>query len=146
VPRCYLLALCSGSALDQHSNNVSLFNLVEQINFQPRATPAPGTLIPLEVHAYFHFAASEIGFTFEVRFVLQSLETGLESFSDTFRYRSATPRYRTRTLGLPLPPVSGSYELRLDWRMSGADSWTREALSWPIAIVEAAPSTPRITH
>lgn len=146
MPRCYLLSLCSGSSLDQHSNNVSLFNLVEQINFQPGATPTPGSLIPLEVHAYFHFASNEVGFTFDVRYVLVSTETGLESFSDTYQYRSTTPRYRTRTLGLPLPPVSGTYELRLDWRLGGAIAWTRESLGWPIAIVEASPQPPRITH
>jgi hypothetical protein len=141
-----VLSLCSGSSLDQHSNNVSLFNLVEQINFQPGTAPAPGTLIPLEVHAYFHFAASELGFTFEVRFVLVSMDTGLESFSDTYPYRSTTPRYRTRTLGLPLPPVSGTYELRIDWRLSGSTTWSRESVAWPIAIVEASPQAPRITH
>ena len=32
MPSCYLLAVCGGSSLDQHSNNVTLFNLVEQIN------------------------------------------------------------------------------------------------------------------
>jgi hypothetical protein len=125
---------------------VSLFNLVEQINFQPGATPTPGSLIPLEVHAYFHFSSNELGFTFDVRFVLVSTETGLESFSDTYQYRSTTPRYRTRTLGLPLPPVSGTYELRLDWRLGGAGAWTREALGWPISIVESSPQPPRITH
>ena len=146
VPRCYLLSLCSGSSLDQHSNNVSLFNLVEQINIQPGAAPAPGTMVPLEVHAYFHFAPNELGFTFEVRYVLVSMGTGLESSSDIYNYRSMTPRYRTRTLGLPFPPVSGNYELRLDWRASESKSWSREALCWPIAIVEAAPQQARVTH
>jgi len=146
VPRCYLLSLCSGSSLDQQSNNVSLFNLVEQINFQPGTAPAPGTLIPLEVHAYFHFAPNELGFTFDVRFVLASLDTGLESSSDIYKYRSTTPRYRTRTLGLPFPPVSGIYELCLDWRASESNAWTREPLAWPLAIVETTPQPPRITH
>ncbi len=141
-----MLGLCSGSSLDQYSNNVSLFNLVEQINFQPGTAPAPGTLIPLEVHAYFHCAPNEIGFTFEVRYVLVSMETGLESPSDTYKYRSTTPRYRTRTLGLPLPPVSGNYELRIDWRVSDSGAWTREVLSWPLAIVDAVPQQPRVTH
>ena len=27
MPRCYLLLSCSGSAVDQHTNNVTLFNL-----------------------------------------------------------------------------------------------------------------------
>jgi hypothetical protein len=146
VPNCYLLTLCSGASLDQHSNNVSLFNLVEQINFRPGTTPEPGTLIPLEVHAYFHFARSELGFSFDVRFVLVSVETALETSSDTFNYRSSTPRFRTRTLGLPLPPVVGAYELRVEWRVVGSHAWTREPLVWPIALVEMSPEPPRITH
>ena len=146
MPRCYLLSLCSGSALDQHSNNVSLFNLVEQINFRPGTTPTPGTLIPLEVHAYFHFAPSERGFSFELRFVLVSMETSLETSSDTFSYRSMTPRFRTRTLGLPLPPVVGAYQLRVEWRATGSRVWNREPVAWPIAIAEMAPEPPRVTH
>lgn len=141
-----MLSLCSGSSLDQYSNNVSLFNLVEQVSFQPGAAPAAGTLIPLEIHAYFHFAPNELGFTFEVRYVLVSLETGLESSSDVYKYRSMTLRYRTRTLGLPLPPVTGNYELRLDWRPSETSSWTRESLAWPVTIAEASPQQPRVTH
>jgi hypothetical protein len=123
-----------------------LFNLVEQINFHPGTAPAPGTMIPLEVHAYFHFAANELGFSFEVRYVLVSMETGLESSSDAYKYRSTTPRYRTRTLGVPFPPVSGNYELRLDWRVTESSTWTREALAWPLAIIEAVPQPPRVTH
>ncbi len=146
VPTCYSLTLCSGSSLDQHSNNVSLFNLVEQINFRPGTMPAPGTLMPLEVHAYFYFKPSELGFSFDVRFVLVSTDTSLETSSDIFNYRSATPRFRTRTLGLPLPPVIGAYELHVDWRVAGSVSWHREPLAWPIALVEMAPEPPRMTH
>ena len=56
MPRCYLLTLCSGSALDQQSNNVTLFNLVEQLNVPPGVPPPPGGVIPLEIHAYFTVA------------------------------------------------------------------------------------------
>lgn len=146
MPSCYLLTLCSGSSLDQHSNNVSLFNLVEQINFRSGTTPTPGTLIPLEVHAYFDFAPNEFGFSFELRFVLVSMETSLETPSDTFSYRSMTARFRTRTLGMPLPPVVGAYQLRVEWRTTGTHVWSREPLAWPIAIVETSPEPPRVTH
>jgi len=146
VPRCYLLTVCSGSSLDQHSNNVTLFNLVEQINLKPDALPPPGTLIPVEVHAYFQCDAIELGQSFEVRFALVSMQTGLESLSDVFTHRSTTPRYRTRTGGLPLPPVSGSYELRIDWRLVGSSTFTRDNVSWPINLVEHEAQSPRITH
>lgn len=146
MPRCYLLTVCSGSSLDQHSNNVTLFNLVEQINLKPDAEPPPGTLIPVEVHAYFQCDATELGSEFELRFALVSMQTGLESVSDVFTHRSTTPRYRTRTGGLPLPPVIGSYELRLDWRLSGTSQFVRDSASWPLQIVQVEAPTNRVTH
>ncbi len=146
VPRCYLLTICSGSSLDQHSNNVTLFNLVEQINLRPNAEMPPGTLVPVEIHAYFQCEARELGVEFEVRFALVSLETGLESMSDVFVHRSATPRYRTRTGGLPLPPVAGAYELRIDWRRRGTSNFTRDPVTWPVHIAEQAEETQRVTH
>lgn len=146
MPRCYLLSLCSGSSLDQHSNNVTLFNLVEQINLRPDNPPPLGTLLPVEVHAYFTCNPSEVGSEFEMRFALVSLDTELESLSDVFTHRPPTPRYRTRTLGLPLPPTVGRYALRLDWRMAGLESWTRDSAQWPLSIVEQEPPRPRITH
>lgn len=146
MPRCYLLTVCSGSSLDQHSNNVTLFNLVEQINLKPNAEPPPGTLVPVEVHAYFQCAPVELGQNFEVRFALVSMATGLESFSDVFTHRSTTPRYRTRTGGLPLPPVCGGYELRVDWRLPGSSTFTRDSVSWPIYLVEPEVQAPRVTH
>ncbi len=144
MPRCYLLALTSGSSLDQLSNNVSLFNLVEQINVPPDAPPPPGGVLPLELHAYFSFAASEHGQAFELRHVLVA-STGLETMSDVFEHRSSTTRLRTRTLGVPLPPVHGQYELCVDWRWSGTESWHREALTWPLTIAPLE-QRPAVTH
>lgn len=146
MPRCYLLTVCSGSSLDQQSNNVTLFNLVEQINLRPNSEMPPGTLIPVEVHAYFQCDARELGVEFDVRFALVSLDTGLESLSDVFVHRSATPRYRTRTGGLPLPPVPGAYELRIDWRRRGTANFTRDTVVWPMHIAEQAEEAPRVTH
>lgn len=146
VPRCYLLTVCSGSSLDQHSNNVTLFNLVEQINLKPNSELPPGTLVPVEIHAYFQCEPRELGAEFEVRFALVSLDTSLESLSDVFVHRSATPRYRTRTGGMPLPPVAGNYELRIDWRRRGTTNFTRDPLAWPVNIAELAPEAPRVTH
>jgi len=146
VPKCYLLTMCSGSSLDQHSNNVTLFNLVEQINLQPGSQPPPQTLIPVELHAYFRLSPPEVGHEFEIRFALVALDSGLESYSDVFVHRSATPRYRTRTLGLPLPPAPGGYELALDWRLRGSETWDRGPLTWPIMVATAEPPGPRVTH
>jgi hypothetical protein len=138
VPKCYLLTLTSGSSLDQYSNNVTLFNLVEQINVPPQAEPPPGSLLPLEIHAYFQLLPHEISLSFEVRFVLVA-STGQEISTQSFTHKSLTPRYRTRAFGLPVPTVMDQYELKVDWRLTGHEGWTRDAASWPLTVVENTP-------
>jgi hypothetical protein len=144
MPKCYLLTVSGGSSLDRYSNNVTLFNLVEQLNFPKDQPPAPGTVLPLEVHAYFELLPEETTQRFEMRFSLVAT-TGLETVTDAFSHRASTPRYRTRTMGLPLPPVVGHYELCVDTRPEGSDSWQRDRLRWPLVITELEPR-PSVTH
>ena len=113
MPRCYLLTLASSSSLDQQSNNVSLFNIVEQLNLPRGVEPPPGALLPIEIHAYFLLDPAELNQRFEMRFVLVA-SSGLESSSDAFPHKSATLRYRTRTMGTPIPPIADNYQLRVD--------------------------------
>lgn len=144
MPHCYLIALAAGSSLDQQSNNITLFNLVEQVNIPPGVTPAVGTRIPLEIHAYVRLEPQEIGQPFEMRFALVSA-TGLETFTDPATHRSASSRLRTRALGVPFPPDMGHYNLCVDFRRLEEDEWTRDRVSWPIAFLPAE-SKPRVTH
>lgn len=144
MPSCYLLAVCSGSSLDQNSNNVTLFNLVEQLNIPPNAPPPPNNVLPLEIHAYFQLAPEEVNEAFEVRFAMVS-DAGLETYTDPFKYKSPAPRFRTRTLGLPFPPALGNYLLRVDHRREGTGQWRRDTASWPVTIVEHAPK-PAVVH
>jgi hypothetical protein len=130
------LTLCGGSSLDQQSNNVTLFNVVEQLNVPANEEPPPGLVLPLEIHAYFQLGPSEMNHEFYVRFALVA-SSGLETFTDAFQHRSSTPRYRTRTMGLPAPPVAGHYELRIDWRQTGTQDWRREPIAWPLVVAEA---------
>jgi hypothetical protein len=139
-----LLTLSSGSSLDQQSNNVSLFNIVEQLNLPRNVEPPPGALLPLEIHAYFHLDASELNQRFEMRFALVA-SSGLETLTDAHAHKSPTLRYRTRTMGLPVPPIADSYQLRVDLRAVGSEQWTRDALAWPL-IVAQAEARPAITH
>jgi hypothetical protein len=111
----------TGSAIDRQSNNVSLFSLVEQINLPPNSPPPPRGLLPVEIHAYFQLADSDVNRDFELRFALRA-ETGLETLSDVFRHRITAPRFRVRTLGLPYPPVMGQYSLQVDVRVLGESS------------------------
>jgi hypothetical protein len=139
-----MLAISAGSSLDQQSNNITLFNLVEQINFPKNAPPPAGSLLPLEVHAYFQLDRGEVNQRFEVRFVLVA-DTGLESPTEPFNHRSTTSRYRTRTFGVPMPPAAGSYELRVDSRPVGSEDWQRDLVRWPLVVTHTEPR-PAVTH
>ena len=145
MPRCYLLSLCSGSSLDQGSNNVTLFNLIEQINLQPNAKPPPNGAIPAEMHAYWELEPQEQNQDYQMRFVLIALESGLESPTDPVQHRINTPRFRTRALGLPFPPVVGHYELRVEWRIEGQD-WQRDVARWPLIVAQAQPRPATTVH
>ncbi len=144
MPKCYLLAIGSGSSVDQHSNNITLFNMVEQLNFPRHNWPPPGALLPLEMHAYLRLDASEVNQQFQLRFVLVG-ETGLETPTNAAPHRSTSMRYRTRAFGLPAPPGPGSYALRVDFRANSDAPWTRDPLSWPVLVVESEPR-PTVTH
>jgi hypothetical protein len=144
VPSCYFLSVCAGSSVDQHTNNVSLFNLVEQINVPAGAPPPPQGVVPLELHAYWQLDSDVTTEDFEVRFVLVA-STGLETSSTTYRHRAVHGRFRTRTVGLPYPPVLGHYTLRVDWRYREEQPWHREGVSWPVMLQELD-RKPRVTH
>ncbi len=144
MPKCYFLTLCGGSSLDQQSNNVTLFNVVEQVNLQPGAEPPPGAYLPLEVHAYFLVSPIELSQTFDVRFALVA-STGLELLTDATSHKSPTPRFRTRALGLPAPAVPGNYQLCVDIRQPGTDSFMRETLFWPLVVARLQPR-PTVVH
>ena len=144
MPKCYFIALCAGSSLDQHSNNVSLFNIVEQVNLQANVDPPPGAFLPLEVHAYFILGPGEQSQPFEVRFALVA-PSGLELLTETSQHKSSTPRYRMRSFGLPAPIVPGDYQLCVDVRRTGTEAFTREALNWPLVVARLEPR-PSVVH
>ena len=127
MPDCYLLAVCSGSALDQSSNNFSLFGLVEQL--QVREAPS---VLPLEVHVYWEFEPAELNEEFEMRLVL--IRDGRDlSTSAPIPFHSATPRFRIRLAGFEAREP-GSFHLKVDWQRPGSSNWNRMAISWPIQV------------
>lgn len=144
MPHCYFLTVCSGSSVDQHTNNPSLFNLVEHISIPPDAQRPPSGTIPLEVHAYWKIEPAELNVDFHVRFVMVA-STGLETPSMAFKHRSSTPRFRTRTIGLPFPPIADEYRLCIDWSFDGEDNWHRQGQAWPINI-RVVERKPVVTH
>ena len=140
-----MLCACAGSSVDQQTNNVSLFNLVDQVRVAPRALTSGRAVVPVEAHAYWRFAHEEVGREIEVRYVMTNEATTLETFSDSVKHRVVTLRMRSRLVGIPLPPVADDYALGVDWRWVDGDRWTREVQIWPMRIREATPR-PRVTH
>jgi len=143
MPRCYSLTVCVGSSLDQHTSNISLFTLVEQVNVAPGAPPPPHGSLPLEIHCYFRMQDQELGREIFMRFVLLG-HNGLATYSDVHRHRPTGIRFRTRTMGVPFPPSPGHYDLYVEFRSADSD-WTRDSLSWPISLVETRPPS-AVTH
>lgn len=146
MPRCYLLVIAAGSSLDQSSNNVTLFNLVEQLNVPEGVPIAAAQVVPVELHAYWRFELTELPCDLETRFVLVSLENNLEVPSDIVRHRAVTAQLRTRLSGLPLPPAPGDYVVNVDWRKSESAEWTRDRAAWPLRVVERSPPRPQTLH
>ncbi len=144
MPHCYHLCLCAGSSLDQQSNNITLFSLVEQVNVPAGAGAHPGTKIPLEIHAYLKLEGSELGHEFSMRYVLVGT-SGLETYSDPAVHKSSTVRLRTRSVGIPFPPALGHYELMVEFQTNPGDVWRRDEASWPISFLEMS-SKPQVTH
>ena len=132
MPHCYLLTTCNGSSVDQQSTNVSLFSLVENVSVPASATQRPNSLLPLEVHAYWRVGPTETKAPFQARFVMVNTTTGLETSGPVLNHRPVVARFRTRTLGVPFPPVLGEYTLHVDRRATDEDPWSREAVGWPI--------------
>ena len=130
MPRCYLVIVCSASSLDVDSNNLSLFNLVERVQF--RAGALAQLIMPLEVHACWSFSGDERDRDYEARWVVCGAD-GVEVVGKTFPLRTATPRFRMRMFGIGIPSVSGECAVRTEWRaLEGG--WTREPVTWPLAL------------
>jgi hypothetical protein len=139
VPRCYLYTIAERSALDSSSNNFTLFSLVEQV----QVNQFPVTL-PFEIHSYWKFAPDEINVDFQLRIILVS-STGDEVSSDPAPLRSSTPRFRVRATGIHLRRP-GSYELRIEWRESESEHWTRDNVFWPLQVSSSSERAPDQTE
>jgi hypothetical protein len=130
MPDCYLLAVAEGSSLDQHSNNLSLFSLVEILRLRPPPNAPP--IAPFEIHSYWQLSPDEIGVTFEWRLVFVAPDNEVP-WEKVFEFRSPTVRHRFRVFGFPVL-VSGQIRLQVDWRESGTQQWQRCDVFWPIEI------------
>src|SRR5690606_3927806 len=128
---------------DQHTNNASLFTVLEQITVPPDAPPPPPGAIPVGVHVHRQsLAATEAAL--RARLVMLA-DSRRETSSPVQKHNQLRGRLRTRTLGLPFPPVMGRYTLCVDWRREPHHEWQREDAQWPIHLQQSE-RRPRVTH
>jgi hypothetical protein len=144
MPSCYLLAVTQASALDQSSNNWSLFTLIEQLRIPADAPPAgaAGAALPLEVHCYWQLTAAELDRSFEWRLVVTAGTQ--ERAGNAFPLQSNKPRMRIRAQGLHYF-FEGETTLRVEWREPGASDWIRCPNFWPLIIERDAGPAPGAT-
>lgn len=132
MPRAYLLAVAQTSALDSNSNNLSLFNLVEEVQVKTAGgILTPGTGVPYETHVYWELEPAALNRAFEMRLV--AVQNGVEHLSDIIPLVSDKRRHRVRNKGTPLF-FTGVSELKVEWRFTGDAVWTRESAYWPLDV------------
>ncbi len=136
MPRPYLLAICSASALDARSNNFSLFVLVEQLQIQQ----APVDL-PLEIHVYYEFDEPELGVPHEMRLELVDVNGNLAWHSPWIALTSPSRRHRLALAGIQIPNL-GYFHLFATIRTIGqpADDAQRSPWGWPLEVTQAEPA------
>lgn len=139
---CYFLGVCRGSALDRDTNNFTLFQLIEEVQV-PEA--AIGTALPFELHFYIAVTGDSLNGRADFQ-ILWKDQNGGEDVrgANVFPIDLSHPRVRTRTGAVQLPPRPGHFRIYLEWRMAGAESWTRSFASWPfvLSIADEPPHSP----
>lgn len=137
--RGYLLALCTGSALDKSSNNFTLFNLIERVSVPADLLAQP---LPFELHYYFFVDPSARNTDFEMR-VVRTDENGTADPGDALPVRTNdSERFRMRAMAFRLPKAFGQYRLHLEWRRRGEVTWNVDPLVWPLSIDAPARQEP----
>ncbi|MFO0681126.1 MAG: hypothetical protein U0234_03700 [Sandaracinus sp.] len=136
MPRCYLLCLAQSSSIDLDTNEVSLFQLTEEVDLQADDLAATDRF---EIHSCWEFAPTEIGQAYDVRFLVTRTIAGAERFaSRTHTISAPVPRLRMRTRGFVVPGA-GRCGLRVEWSVAGQGQWNDAGLEWPLTAKLAAP-------
>jgi hypothetical protein len=131
------MAVCSASALDQRSNNFSLFGLIEQL----QVVQFPAAL-PLEVHVYYEFDETELGQPHEVRIELFDEQAARVWHSPWITMTSPSRRHRMVLSGIQFPSPA-LFHVHAVHRIVGAavDDSIRSS-GWPIEVGQASLEAP----
>jgi len=134
VIRCYFVGLCASSSTDQESNNISVYHLLEMLQYL--APSAPGAGLAAEAHAYLERDAEP-----EAPISLQFIWIGPDGatfVAGTFPEIPLPGRRMRVRLRVPFPPPWLGYShLFAEWR-HGEGPWTRSSTGWPVEFRDTA--------
>jgi len=133
--------VCSRAVIDRESNNVSLQNIIDQINI--RGEPIPDSVVAVQVEVVTSWvradfdvpsqATTRLTFLSPSGNVLGSFESDID-LSEYERFRA-----RAKFEGLPMPEP-GRYAFRMELKNIGGSEW-HEVATIPLKIVFGSPET-----
>ena len=119
---------CSRAVIDQDSNNVSLQNVIEQLNIAD--DPTPDGVLPIEVHLITLWSRADLETPSQgksrVRFLTPSGKVLGTFESDIDLSESERLRLRLRFASLPLRE-SGIHSFRVDLKKAESSRWRNVA-------------------
>lgn len=135
---CYLVGVSHGSAVDNETNNVTVFSFAEVIQLlqMPPLADAAGqpAMLPLEGHAYFEQEA-EIERPLDTRLMWLFADGHTELAGELRAIALQARRMRVRYRGLRLPSAVGYLHLVAEWREPNSEDWQRSTVRWPFELV-----------
>lgn len=133
MPKCTCIITCQGAALDQSTQNWTLFGTIEEVT-----TPFLGVPHPFETVTFWHIPDAELNRKFQVRLVVETEDGERAAATEALEFVTAAVRHRLRIVGFPFPKAPGKYVAKIEWRFNATDPWTKEAPEWRIEIKSAA--------
>ena len=133
--------VCSRAVIDRESNNVSLQNIIEQINI--RGEPIPDTVIAVQLEVVTLWVRADFDVPSQATTRLTFLSpfgNVLGSFGSDIDL-SEYERFRARAKFEALPmPEPGHYAFRMEFKNKGESEW-HEVATIPLKIVFVSPET-----
>lgn len=133
--------VCSQIVIDRDSNNVSLQNIIEQINI--RAEPMPDGKLPIVLHTMTLWVRTDSNTPARgrgrVKFVSPSGQAAAPLEFDINLSEYTGHRTRGKFGGLPVTEP-GRYSFRVDFQEEGEDEW-RQVASVPVEVIFTPPES-----
>lgn len=131
--------VCSRAVIDRESNNVSLQNIIEQINIRGEPIPDRVVAVQLEVVTLWVRADFDVPSQATTRLTVLSPSGNVlgsfESDTDVSEYERFRSRVKFEGLLMPEP---GRYAFRMELKNKGESEW-HEVATIPLKIVFVSP-------